>query len=167
MTALTRRQTAIYGLPHGQAQIRLSAAIWMIQRHGALIQLRIQTAGFRMTGFMLLRLIKGSIWFGTEGGLAFYDGSKWKNWNHKDGLGAPYEKVKDTLTRMQTLPRFPNTTQDKRWSRDGRRFRRLIIPTILSPCCWTQRDESGAALGEADSLYLKTENLRHILQARA
>jgi ligand-binding sensor domain-containing protein len=42
---------------------------------------------------------KGNIWFGTEGGLAFYDGSKWKNWNHKDGLGAPYEKVKDTLTK--------------------------------------------------------------------
>lgn len=42
---------------------------------------------------------KGNVWFGTEGGLAFYDGSKWKNWNHKDGLGAPYEKVKDTLTK--------------------------------------------------------------------
>lgn len=41
---------------------------------------------------------KGNVWLGTEGGLALYDGSKWKNWGHKDGLGAPYEKVKDALS---------------------------------------------------------------------
>jgi len=37
---------------------------------------------------------KGDIWFATEGGLAFFDGKVWKNWDHKDGLGAPYEEVK-------------------------------------------------------------------------
>lgn len=46
---------------------------------------------------------KGNVWLGTEGGLAFFDGSNWKNWNHKDGLGAPYEKVKDALI-MDTDP---------------------------------------------------------------
>ncbi len=36
----------------------------------------------------------GSIWLGTEGGLAHFKDGKWKNWQHKDGLGAPYELVK-------------------------------------------------------------------------
>ncbi len=38
---------------------------------------------------------QGNIWFGTEGGLAVFDGKEWKNWGHKDGLGAPYEVVKE------------------------------------------------------------------------
>lgn len=42
---------------------------------------------------------KGNIWMGTEGGLALYDGSTWKHWAHKEGLGAPYDKVKDALTK--------------------------------------------------------------------
>jgi ligand-binding sensor domain-containing protein len=42
---------------------------------------------------------KGIVWLGTEGGLARYDGSSWKHWNHQDGLGADYEKVKDFLSQ--------------------------------------------------------------------
>ena len=28
------------------------------------------------------------VWFGTEGGISMYDGSSWREWSHKDGLGA-------------------------------------------------------------------------------
>lgn len=27
------------------------------------------------------------VWFGTEGGVSMFDGKKWHQWNHKDGLG--------------------------------------------------------------------------------
>ena len=37
----------------------------------------------------------GNIWFGTEAGLSLYDGSQWNKWDHKNGLGADYEVVKD------------------------------------------------------------------------
>jgi ligand-binding sensor domain-containing protein len=36
----------------------------------------------------------GETWFGTESGVSMFDGNKWLKWNHKDGLGAPHEKVK-------------------------------------------------------------------------
>ncbi len=39
----------------------------------------------------------GEIWFGTEEGLARYKDGEWRNWQHSDGLGAPYELVKDAL----------------------------------------------------------------------
>ena len=40
----------------------------------------------------------GDIWFATEGGLALLNKErKWTNWQHEDGLGAPYEKVKDDI----------------------------------------------------------------------
>jgi ligand-binding sensor domain-containing protein len=39
----------------------------------------------------------GEMWFATEGGLARYKDGKWSNWKHEDGLGAPYEKVKDDI----------------------------------------------------------------------
>lgn len=39
----------------------------------------------------------GDMWFATEGGLALYRDKKWTNWKHADGLGAPYEKVKDDI----------------------------------------------------------------------
>lgn len=39
----------------------------------------------------------GDVWFATEGGLALYKDKKWTNWKHEDGLGAPYEKVKDDI----------------------------------------------------------------------
>ncbi len=42
-----------------------------------------------------------TIWMATEGGLAHFDGKKWKNWNHKDGQGAPYDLVKsDTASKV-------------------------------------------------------------------
>ena len=31
---------------------------------------------------------KNRIWFGTEGGVSRYDGSEWRHWTNKDGLGA-------------------------------------------------------------------------------
>ena len=43
---------------------------------------------------------KGNIWLGTEGGVARYDGANWKSWKHEDGLGAPYELVKNNLVQM-------------------------------------------------------------------
>ena len=42
----------------------------------------------------------GNVWLGTEGGIARYDGSSWQNWKHEDGLGAPYEQVKNDLIKM-------------------------------------------------------------------
>lgn len=40
----------------------------------------------------------GAIWLGTEGGLARFSDGKWRNWQHKDGLGADYELVKADIT---------------------------------------------------------------------
>lgn len=40
---------------------------------------------------------QGILWFATEGGLARFDGATWRHWTHEEGLGAPYEKVKDDL----------------------------------------------------------------------
>ncbi len=40
---------------------------------------------------------EGNIWFATEGGLARYKDEQWQNWSHEDGLGAPYELVRDQL----------------------------------------------------------------------
>ncbi|MBI4714541.1 MAG: regulator [Nitrospirae bacterium] len=42
---------------------------------------------------------KGNIWLGTEGGLALFDGKSWKHWDHKEGLGAEYDRVKDALSK--------------------------------------------------------------------
>lgn len=39
----------------------------------------------------------GEVWMATEGGLAWYKDGKWKNWKHEDGLGAPYELVRDQI----------------------------------------------------------------------
>lgn len=39
----------------------------------------------------------GDIWFATEAGLARYRDGKWQNWQHPQGLGAPYDKVKDAI----------------------------------------------------------------------
>lgn len=40
----------------------------------------------------------GTVWMATEGGLARFQGGKWKNWKHKDGLGAPYELIRAQST---------------------------------------------------------------------
>jgi len=39
----------------------------------------------------------GEIWLATEGGVARFDGGEWQNWQHEDGLGAPYEVVKKQI----------------------------------------------------------------------
>ncbi len=39
----------------------------------------------------------GSMWFATEYGLAHYKDGNWRNWQHREGLGAPFEVVKDAI----------------------------------------------------------------------
>lgn len=39
----------------------------------------------------------GVIWMATEGGLTRFENEQWQNWQHDDGLGAPYEKVKASI----------------------------------------------------------------------
>jgi ligand-binding sensor domain-containing protein len=39
----------------------------------------------------------GEIWLGTEGGLARFAAGRWDHWNHAQGLGAAYERVKDAI----------------------------------------------------------------------
>lgn len=36
----------------------------------------------------------GRVWFGTESGVSMWDGRSWRSFNHKDGLGAPIERVR-------------------------------------------------------------------------
>ncbi|SVD78139.1 uncharacterized protein METZ01_LOCUS430993, partial [marine metagenome] len=64
-----------------------------------------------------------NIWFGTEAGLSLFDGEKWANWNHKNGLGASYKLVeKDNRQVTDTFkgahhnyqtPDLPNTESAK------------------------------------------------------
>lgn len=35
----------------------------------------------------------GRVWFGTESGVSMLDGTKWRSWNHKAGMGAALEHV--------------------------------------------------------------------------
>lgn len=42
----------------------------------------------------------GTVWLATEGGLAAWREGEWQSWKHEDGLGAPYDKVKDAITFM-------------------------------------------------------------------
>lgn len=39
----------------------------------------------------------GDLWFATEQGLALYKDGVWKNWQHKDGLGAPLKLVESDI----------------------------------------------------------------------
>lgn len=39
----------------------------------------------------------GEVWMATEGGLARYKEGHWQNWKHDDGLGAPYELVREQI----------------------------------------------------------------------
>lgn len=39
----------------------------------------------------------GEIWLATEAGLARYHKGEWANWRHEDGLGAPFELVRDAI----------------------------------------------------------------------
>ena len=40
----------------------------------------------------------GEVWMATEGGLARFVDGKWDHWTHADGIGAPYDLVKDDET---------------------------------------------------------------------
>jgi hypothetical protein len=39
----------------------------------------------------------GVVWMATEGGLARFEDGRWQNWSHADGLGAPYEQVREQI----------------------------------------------------------------------
>jgi ligand-binding sensor domain-containing protein len=54
----------------------------------------------------------GKVWFGTEGGVSMYDGKRWKQWNHKDGIGADNvnELPVSTNTGLGTRSRHDLTT---------------------------------------------------------
>ena len=39
----------------------------------------------------------GEVWMATEGGLARYKDGAWDNWKHEDGLGAPYDLVREQI----------------------------------------------------------------------
>ncbi len=41
--------------------------------------------------------VNGDIWLATEGGLARYQNGQWTKWGHDDGLGAPYEVVRESI----------------------------------------------------------------------
>ncbi len=41
--------------------------------------------------------VDGDVWFATEGGLGHFKDGKWTHWQHEDGLGAPYEVVKEAI----------------------------------------------------------------------
>ncbi len=41
--------------------------------------------------------VNGDVWFATEGGLARYADGRWQNWGHADGLGAPYDLVREQI----------------------------------------------------------------------
>ena len=43
---------------------------------------------------------KQRVWFGTEGGVSMFDGEKWSEWDHDDGMGAP---------NVEALPASSNT----------------------------------------------------------
>ncbi len=39
----------------------------------------------------------GVVWMATEGGLSRFKDGEWLSWSHDDGLGAPYELVRDQI----------------------------------------------------------------------
>jgi ligand-binding sensor domain-containing protein len=39
----------------------------------------------------------GVVWLATEGGLAKFDDGNWQQWDHRDGMGAPYELVREQI----------------------------------------------------------------------
>ncbi len=41
--------------------------------------------------------VNGDMWFATEAGLALYKDGQWQNWQHEDGLGAPFEIVEKAI----------------------------------------------------------------------
>ncbi len=45
----------------------------------------------------------GRFWFGTESGISTFYKGEWKKFNHANGLGAPYEKVKQNNKAFMSL----------------------------------------------------------------
>ncbi len=45
----------------------------------------------------------GRVWFGTESGISTYHKGEWKSFNHTNGLGASYEKVKQNNKAIMSL----------------------------------------------------------------
>ncbi|MEK9629643.1 MAG: two-component regulator propeller domain-containing protein [Nitrospinota bacterium] len=45
----------------------------------------------------------GRLWFGTESGISTFFKGKWKNFNHTNGLSAPYEKVKGANANIMSM----------------------------------------------------------------
>jgi ligand-binding sensor domain-containing protein len=43
------------------------------------------------------------LWFGTESGVSSFHNGKWQAFNHKDGLGAPYEQVQQENQGIMSL----------------------------------------------------------------
>lgn len=50
--------------------------------------------------------INGEIWLATEGGIARFIDNKWASWRHKDGLGAPYERVAQDIQFQNDPAKF-------------------------------------------------------------
>lgn len=48
----------------------------------------------------------GALWMATEGGLARFHEGKWHHWKHEDGLGAPYEIVRQQITYSHDPGRY-------------------------------------------------------------
>ncbi|MGO8754356.1 MAG: two-component regulator propeller domain-containing protein [Gallionellaceae bacterium] len=48
----------------------------------------------------------GEIWLATEGGVARLANGKWSHWNHENGVGAPYDKVKSAIAFKNDPGRF-------------------------------------------------------------
>lgn len=48
----------------------------------------------------------GAMWFATEEGLARFKDGEWVNWKHADGLGAPYEAVRDSISFTNDPARY-------------------------------------------------------------
>lgn len=44
---------------------------------------------------------QGEVWMATEGGLARFANEQWSHWTHADGLGAPYDKVRDEIQYLR------------------------------------------------------------------
>jgi ligand-binding sensor domain-containing protein len=56
--------------------------------------------------YALAKGANGAVWLATEGGLAHFKDNQWRNWQHKDGLGAPYELVKGQIAFTSDPARF-------------------------------------------------------------
>jgi len=47
--------------------------------------------------YALQKGANGEVWLATEGGLSRFNDEQWTSWGHADGLGAPYELVREQI----------------------------------------------------------------------